>query len=243
MIDRVALKYTAKQNMRGRKPSVYMVSAIYVTILGIVSVMTYALSGLDKVAEEMMRRLYGGQIVSPADIEAMIKPTPPVAGILMLSLFIVGFCIDIGFMGYCLKISRNEEADIRTVFDSFAIFFKVLWLGILQYVFVLLWSFLLIVPGIMAAYSYRQAFYILLDNPEKSALECLRDSKRLMNGYRFDLFVLDLSFIGWLLLDRLVESYAIFRLFSIWLSPYMGVTKAGFYLRLLEGKAAAGECG
>lgn len=243
MIDRAALKLTAKQNMRGKKPSVFVVSAIYVTLLGIFQVLTYALSGADKVAEEMMRRLYGGEMLNYADVAAMYQPIPPIAGLLMLSLFIVGFFIEIGFMGYCLKLSRNEEADIKTLFDSFAFFFKIIWLGILQYVFTLLWSLLFIVPGIMASYSYRQAFYILLDNPHKSALECIRESKRLMNGHRFDLFVLDISFIGWLILDRFVEAYAIFRLFSIWLSPYMGVTRACFYLRLLEDATTAGAPG
>jgi uncharacterized membrane protein len=243
MIDRAALKLAAKQSMRGKKPSVYVVSAIYMTILGMVSVLTYALSGADRVAEEMMRRLYGGELLDYTDIASMVEPTPPIAGILILSLFIVGFLIDIGFMGYCLKICRDEEADIRTLFDGFSLFLKVIWLGILQYVFTLLWSLLFIVPGIMAAYSYRQAFYILLDNPEKSALECIRDSKRLMNGNRFDLFVLDISFLGWLLLDRFVEAYAIFRLFSTWLSPYMGITRAGFYLRLIEDAASAGAPG
>jgi hypothetical protein len=243
MIDRAALKLSAKQSMRGKKPSVYVVSAIYVTVLGMIWVLTYALSGADRVTEEMMRRIYGGELLDYADISAIIDPIPPVAGILILSLFIVGFLIDIGFMGYCLKLNRDEEADIRTLFDSFSLFFKVIWLGILKNVFTLLWSLLFIVPGIMAAYSYRQAYYILLDNPEKSALECIRDSKQLMKGYRIDLFVLDISFIGWMLLDQFVEYYAIFRLFSIWLSPYMGVTRAGFYLRLIEDAASAGAPG
>jgi uncharacterized membrane protein len=94
---------------------------------------------------------------------------------------------------------------------------------------VFLWSLLLGGPGVAAYYSYRQAFFILLDNPELGAVACLRRSRHLMNGYRTELFILDLSFVGWRLIDFIVEIMATLRLFSIWLSPYVGVTRAGFY--------------
>lgn len=102
-----------------------------------------------------------------------------------------------------------------------------LWLAILQGLFVFLWSLLLVVPGIIAAYRYRQALYLLLDHPEKSAWQCLRESAAVMRGHKWELFVLDLSFLGWMLLS------ALFAPVSIWLDPYRAITNANYYNRLV----------
>ncbi len=103
-----------------------------------------------------------------------------------------------------------------------------------------LWSLLLVVAGIVAYYSYRQAFFILLDNPELGALDCIRQSKRMMDGHKTDLFMLDLSFIGWFIVDYAVEMLATLPLFSIWLAPYVRVTRAAFYDMLKTKKTASG---
>ena len=63
--------------------------------------------------------------------------------------------------------------------------------------YILLWSLLLIVPGIMATYSYAMTDYILAEHPELTASEAIAQSKALMDGSRWRLFCLHLSFIGW----------------------------------------------
>ncbi len=168
-------------------------------------------------------------------------PVPrPEAVLLILLILAVRFCIDIGFLSYCLKISRSIKAEVKSLFDGFAFIFKVLWLEILRLALVFLWSLLLVVPGIVAHYSYRQAFFILLDNPELGALDCIRLSKRMMDGHKTELFILDLSFIGWFIVDYAVEMLATLPLFSVWLAPYVGVTRAAYY-DLLKTKKAGGS--
>ena len=99
-------------------------------------------------------------------------------------------------------------------------------LQILSGIFIFLWSLLLVVPGIIAAYRYRQAIYILIDHPEMSVLECISESKRLMKGHKWELFVLDLSFIGWMILS----APPVLGLFvSIYTTPYTGLTYALYY--------------
>ena len=88
-------------------------------------------------------------------------------------------------------------------------------------------------PGIVAAYRYRQALYLLLDHPERSAWQCLRESGELMSGHKWELFVLDLSFLGWAMLS------AMFAPVSIWLDPYRAITNAGFYNRLIAARGGA----
>ncbi len=145
----------------------------------------------------------------------------------------------VGYMSYCLNASRNRDAKLKDIFDGFAFFLKVIWLTIIQSVFVFLWSLLLIVPGIIAAYRYRQSFYIMFDNPDMSALDCIRKSKALMVGKKLELFVLDLSFIGWAFLSSLVQSYIVLPVVNIWLEPYRGITYANFYNALIAAEPVA----
>ena len=240
MTDRSALKRTARQSMQGLKPSAYLVAAIYIATFTVLAALIYALSGMDRFSEYLMQALPVNPYMSPETLLAALPVIRPGAVVLMLLIQVVRFYIDIGFLSYCLKISRNEKADVKSLFDGFAFLVKVLWVELLRLFFTLLWSLLLIVPGVVAYYSYRQAFYILLDNPELGALDCIRLSKQMMDGYKTELFMLDLSFVGWFIVDYAVEVLATLRLFSIWLAPYVGVTRAGFYNMLKTEKAGRG---
>ena len=94
-------------------------------------------------------------------------------------------------------------------------------------VFIFLWSLLLIIPGIIKSYSYAMTPYILVDKPELSANEAIEESMRLMSGHKFDLFYLQLSFIGWFILALLTAGIGF-----LWLTPYYNSTVASFYLSL-----------
>ena len=87
-----------------------------------------------------------------------------------------------------------------------------------------LWSLLLIVPGIIKAYAYSQAFYILADNKKMSAKEILAKSEKMMKGHKWELFVLQLSFLGWAILCAFT-----FGIGYLWLVPYMDTTLANYY--------------
>jgi len=90
-----------------------------------------------------------------------------------------------------------------------------------------LWSLLFIIPGIVKSYSYAMTPYILLDRPELSATEAIKESEKMMNGHKMDLFILELSFIGWIFLSVLTCGVLI-----LYVEPYMAATKSAFYLEL-----------
>ena len=94
-------------------------------------------------------------------------------------------------------------------------------------VFTILWSFLLIIPGIIKAYSYALTPYILVDNPELSPREALRRSQQMMQGQKFNLFYLQLSFIGWWILACFTGGIGF-----LWLVPYYQTSQAAFYQNL-----------
>ena len=138
--------------------------------------------------------------------------------------FILGSIVSIGYAKLTLNLVDRHNAVIEDLF-VYAFNWKTTALAkFLQGLYVLLWSLLLIIPGIMASYSYAMTEYILAEHPELSASEAIRRSKEMMEGHRFRLFCLDFSFIGWSLLCSLT-----FGIGNLWLTPYTQTSRAAFY--------------
>ena len=110
-----------------------------------------------------------------------------------------------GFVMYCMAIRRGERAEYLTLFDGFSFVGKVILLNIVIYLFTFFWSLLFVIPGIIAAYRYRFALYNLYENPGIGVMEALNMSKQQTLGYKGQLFMLELSYIGWLLLASLTS--------------------------------------
>ncbi len=140
--------------------------------------------------------------------------------IFMLLSFIMSF----GLVNYFLKFVRNGEFQTSDLFFGFYHIGKCIMLGFIQSIFIFLWMLLLIIPGIIKAISYSQAFYILRDNPDISAMEAITESRRIMDGNKTDYFILGLSFIGWFILCSFT-----FGIGFLWLGPYVQTTFALFY--------------
>ena len=134
-----------------------------------------------------------------------------------------------GYLSFFLKISRNEDVEINELWNKTSMFMTFIAAAILISLFTTLWTLLLIIPGIIAAYSYQMTLYILLDNPNMNVMDAIKESKRMMKGHKMDYFILQLSFIGWIILG-------IFTLgiLYLWLVPYMNVTMCNFYNNLKE---------
>ncbi len=139
-----------------------------------------------------------------------------------MALSFMTIIISMGYKIYALRVSRGQEAGFGELFDGFGNFFKLIWLNILMSIYVFLWSLLFVIPGIIAAYRYSVAVYIMLENPEYSASECIRLSKQMMDGHKLEYFMLELSFIGWILLSAI-------PFVGIYTNPYMEVTFAKYY--------------
>ncbi|BBH21563.1 hypothetical protein Back11_29080 [Paenibacillus baekrokdamisoli] len=148
-------------------------------------------------------------------------------------IFIVSGPLGYGAAAAFLSLARNNRPSVSLLFEGFEHFTKTFLLYLLLSVFTFLWMLLLIVPGIIATYRYSQAYYILRDNPEISALEAIQRSKEMMVGHKWRLFVLHLSFIGWMLLAILTCGIGF-----LWLNSYFLTTMAHFYLDL-KGNSAS----
>jgi uncharacterized membrane protein len=176
--------------------------------------------------------------VDPAEISAMAS-AGDVAGVMgiysqvmrwnslssLLSIFLVSV-VTIGFYNAFLRLLRN--GDNRLTSNMFGIAFKNYWHKVwgffLMGLFLCLWSLLLVIPGIIKAFSYAMTPYILEDYPELSANDAIDLSRAMMKGRKFDLFWLCLSFIGWGILCILTAGIGF-----LWLIPYMETATAAFY--------------
>lgn len=132
-----------------------------------------------------------------------------------------------GFVMYCMAIRRGERAEYLTLFDGFSFVGKVILLNIVIYLFTFFWSLLFVIPGIIAAYRYRFAVYNLCENPEMGVMDAINMSKAQTVGFKWQLFVLDLSFLGWQILCGLTLG-----ILSIWIQPYRAQTDIGFFQQI-----------
>lgn len=146
----------------------------------------------------------------------------PIVGELASSIF--NPVIMFGFTKIFYDLAQGEKAEISKLFDGFTNFGNVFVTNLLSSIFILLWSLLLLIPGIVKGYSYAMINYILCDNPEMSGTEAINESKRIMDGHKMDLFVLHLSFIPWVLLGCITCGLGF-----IYVIPYMQATITNFY--------------
>lgn len=95
----------------------------------------------------------------------------------------------------------------------------------LKDLYVTLWSFVFVIPGIVKSYAYRMVPYILSEYPQMSSKEALRLSSEMTKGHKMNMFILDLSFFGWAILGAL--TLGVFNI--LFTTPYMYATEAELY--------------
>ena len=160
----------------------------------------------------------------------VIKPLVAFLSILSAIQLIIGGPIMLGYNRFKLHRLDGEEAAFGDLFSCFDRFLDGLWMRIRTILQVLAWSLLFIIPGIVAAYRYAMVPYLMADHPGMSVAEAFNRSKAMMNGHKGELFLLHLSFIGWLLLSAITLGIA-----GLVVSPYMQFAETAFYRNLAAG--------
>ena len=140
--------------------------------------------------------------------------------------FLVNNPLAVGY--YCtfndLYKSGNDRLTGNMLKTAFGKVLRNGWGIMLMYIFIFLWSLLLVIPGLIKSFSYAMTPYILVDYPELSANQAINLSRKMMKGHKFDYFWLCLSFLGWILLGALTLGIG-----YLWLVPYITTASAAFY--------------
>ncbi len=155
--------------------------------------------------------------------------------------FILGFALMVGMNVYYVALHTEENPPFSLVFSRLRILWRCLGLYLMMIIFICLWSLLLVVPGIIAAYRYAMAPYLLAENPDMGVMEAIARSKEMMDGHKARLFYLQFSFLGWIILAVGVTGSltawglvgtVLGMLASLALQVYMNSAVAGFYVEL-----------
>lgn len=142
-----------------------------------------------------------------------------------ITTFLVSLPLGMSVIIVYLKFLRGDkEKAVSNIFAFFNDYGKYLGTSLLVFLFTLLWTLLLIIPGIIKSYAYSMTYYIVNDNPEIGTNDAIELSMKMMKGNKMKLFLLDLSFIGWFLLSILTLCIGMF-----WVYPYMLTARAAFY--------------
>lgn len=167
--------------------------------------------------------------VDYATVTNFILGTSVFAGVLELFwLFLVAAPLEIGVTKYYIQVSEDSNTAMDRCFDGFRYNWKnVVWINFLMIMKLFLWSLLFVVPGIIKAFEYSMIPYLLAENPNMTAKEAFETSRKMTDNEKWNLFVLDLSFIGWYLLGLLCCGVG-----TIFVAPYVRATEAQVYFVL-----------
>jgi hypothetical protein len=171
-----------------------------------------------------------GKIVNVFLLPVFILISVAIAAAAVLFVLLVAFPIKVGGSRIYIDSADGEHEPLLSRL-AFAFrsghYMNIVKAGFLKGLYEFLWGLLFVIPGIIKSYAYRMTPYILADSPNLSASEALRLSESMMRGHKMELFILDLSFIGWYILGGLAFGIGVF-----FVHPYKDATEAQFYMTL-----------
>jgi len=149
--------------------------------------------------------------------------------LMSVATIIIAGPFEFSFINVAQKVYKDQSPEINDVFSGFKRFSQAFIVTALKFIFIFLWSLLLVVPGIIKSYSYSMAEYISYDDPNISSNDAITKSRQLMNGNKGKLFCLEISYIGWILLVVLTLG-----ILGLWVMPKINQAKYNFYLNLVK---------
>lgn len=185
---------------------------------------------------------YGDETQDPSVVTTDPSALPAEGAALLGGAFLAGLLVclavrifvlnplSVGCYGFFRDNIREKQENLKAVTSGFGIFKKSVTTLLLRDVFLALWTCLFIVPGFIKSYSYRMVPFIIRDHPEMAANEAITKSRQMMNGNKWDVFVFDLSYIGWVILS--VLTLGLVGVF--WAGPYYQSANADIYEKLSE---------
>lgn len=163
----------------------------------------------------------------PPEVMQIFTTGLGIIGLLALVNFIIGGAVQLGYAVYLMKQYHRQEASISDLFSQFFRFGTGFAQKFLVGLYTFLWTLLFIIPGLIKSLSYAMTPFILADDPNLTASQAITRSRELMNGHKWELFVLSLTFIGWEILGALTLGIGL-----LWVTPYKNAAYAAFYRQI-----------
>lgn len=181
-----------------------------------------------EIDEESIRKIWHGFSSFAA---VFLAVAGSIGSTLSIVNLLLGGVVQLGYAKYLLKQYNGQSGEVKDLFSCFDQFAQGFLQKILRMLYIILWSFLFIVPGIIKALSYSMTPFIMAENPQMKAKDAIKASEILMHGHKADLFYFSLSFIGWYFLSALT-----FGIGVLFLNPYINAGYAAFYRSIAPQK-------
>lgn len=217
-MDTGMLRARARANLRGNW-GLSVAAALVAALLGALVTSTGSSANLN-IDQEQLHQL-------PEVILPILKLWLSISGILGFASFILGGTVQLGYCRFLLNQHDGAPIAFSDLFSQFDRFGAGFAQAFLRGLYVFLWTLLFIIPGIVKSLSYAMTPFLMAEYPELSAGQAITLSRKIMDGHKGDLFILGLSFIGWVLLNVLTLGVG-----SLFLNPYMNAAYAAFYRQL-----------
>lgn len=230
MFERKKYKSFAKKQLSGRwavPVLITLVIAIISTVFSIPDILHLSRSGY-------FAAIVNGNYYDAINAVDTAQSTSFITSIISM---IVSAILEVAAISVYIKMSRSPEpvsfSDFIDGFNNWArATLAVLW----QFLWIFLWALLFLIPGIIKTIAYSQMFYIIAEYKEVSVTKAMRISIEITKGHKWDLFVMYLSFFGWVLLSLLTLG-----LLNFWLTPYMNMTFVNAYHALMKEALESGR--
>lgn len=218
------LKWEARETLRGNWAPAVLATVVYMLIATLCISPNFIYQFTHPTYAQDLA--YAAQTNNISDMMGIYRGMSRLSSISsLLSIFVINV-LEIGFMCAFLKLYRERDTEITANMISFSLknyWHKVLGMFLMG-LYIILWSLLLVIPGIIKVFSYAMTPYILNEYPNVGVDDSIDISRKMMKGHKLDLFLLELSFIGWILLSIITMGIGF-----LWVVPYMQTALAGFY--------------
>ena len=222
MLNRIQLKGDAKAILRTAKVSPYLMGLLFLLLRAVMEFLDGYVSGnFIAYLNTLMPGIPIPEFLMHGDFKPIVIVFVSVMTWLLTSVLITGWSI------YHLGIRRGETMGYSSLFDGFSFVGKLILTNLAVTALVSLGTALFVIPGIIISYMYRFAIYNLCEDPNMPVLQAMRMSAQQTRGYRMQLFVLDISFLGWQLLTIITGGIA-----AVWAMPYVEQTNVGAFQQL-----------
>ena len=222
MLNRVQIKMEAKAVVRSARSSAYIMTLIYLVLINLLSAVDlYVGNDIEFYMERVMPGLEIPSFLIAPDF------SPIVVMFVSVMVWLLTTVLGGGIAIYHLGVRRGYEMGYGTLFDGFSMVGKLILATLCVSALVTVGTALLVIPGIILGYMYRFTIYNICENPELGVINAMRMSRLQTSGHKADLFVLDLSFYGWILLSSLTMG-----ILFIWVNPYMEQANIGYFEEL-----------
>lgn len=147
-----------------------------------------------------------------------------------IGLLLLGGVLSIGLVTTAKNFVNNDKVDFTVPFSALDRFVDALIGYLLVSIYTLLWSLLLVIPGIIAHYRYELTFYLMEEDSSLSGSDAIKKSIKLMKGHKWASFVFDLSFIGW----HILSAFTLGILDILFVAPYQSAAKYQFLKQIMD---------